>query len=99
MVHIYNGILLNQKKKEESTANWSNMDGPRDCHTEWIMSNTVREILYDNACVWILKKKKTINEHTNQKSSHRCRKQTYGYQRVRGPGINWKIGIDVCTLL
>ena len=27
------------------------------------------------------------------------RKQTYGYQGVRWGGINWKIGIDIHTLL
>ena len=36
---------------------------------------------------------------TKQKQSHRCRKQTYGYQGAWGGGINWEIGIDICTLL
>ena len=34
MIHIYNGILLSHKKE----WNWvicRDMDGPRDCHTEW----------------------------------------------------------------
>ena len=33
MAHIYNGILLSHKKKQ----NWvicRDVDGPRDCHTE-----------------------------------------------------------------
>ena len=41
MVHIYNGILLSHKKEQ----NWiicTDMDGPRDCHTEW--SKSEREI-------------------------------------------------------
>ena len=29
---------------------------------------------------------------------YRCRKQIYGYQGVRGRGINWKIGIDINIL-
>ena len=33
VVHIYNGILLSHKK-EQNNAICSNMDGPRDCHTE-----------------------------------------------------------------
>ena len=33
VVHIYNGILLSHKKKRNN-AICSNMDGPRDCHTE-----------------------------------------------------------------
>ena len=34
VVHMYNGILLNHKK-ERKNAICSNMDGHRDCHTEW----------------------------------------------------------------
>ena len=33
MVHMYNVILLSHKK-EQNNAICSNMDGPRDCHTE-----------------------------------------------------------------
>ena len=33
VVHIYCGILLSHKK-ERNNAICSNMDGPRDCHTE-----------------------------------------------------------------
>ena len=41
-----------------------------------------------------------MNLSTKQEQSYRCRKQTYGYQGVRWGGwINWKIGIDVYTLL
>ena len=32
------------------------------------------------------------------KQSHRCRKQTYGYQGEKGGAINWEIGINICTL-
>ena len=34
-----------------------------------------------------------MNLFTQQKQSHRCRKQTYGYLGGKGEGINWKIGI------
>ena len=37
VVHIYNGILLSNKK-EWSNAIWSNMDGPQDYHTNWSKS-------------------------------------------------------------
>ena len=33
VVHIHNGILLSHEK-EQNNAICSNMDGPRDCHTE-----------------------------------------------------------------
>ena len=34
MVHIYNRVLLSHSK-EWNKVICSNMDGPRDCHTEW----------------------------------------------------------------
>ena len=40
-----------------------------------------------------------MNLSTKQKYSYRCRKQTYGYQGLRGAGTNWEIGIDINTLL
>ena len=40
-----------------------------------------------------------MNLFTKQKESHRCRKQTYGYQRGKRGGINCEIGIDAYTPL
>ena len=60
VAHIDNGILLSHKKKR----NWvicSEVDGPRDCHTEWSKSDTEKQI-YDIAYMWNLKKKKATNE-------------------------------------
>ena len=37
LVHIYNGILLSLIK-ERNNASCSNINGPRDSHTEWSMS-------------------------------------------------------------
>ena len=54
MVHIYNGILLTNKK-EQNNAICSNMDGPRDCHTEWSKSQRERQISYDITYMWNLK--------------------------------------------
>ena len=39
VVCIYNIILLSHEK-EWNNAICSNMDGPRDCHTEWSKSDT-----------------------------------------------------------
>ena len=55
VVHIYNGILLSHKK-EQSNAICSNLDGPRDRHTEWSKSDRERQILYVIAYMWNLKK-------------------------------------------
>ena len=38
-VHIYNGVLLNHKKKW-NCAICREMVGSRDCHTEWSKSET-----------------------------------------------------------
>ena len=41
-------------KKEQNNAICSNMDEPRDCHTEWSKSDTERQI-YDITYMWNLK--------------------------------------------
>ena len=38
VVHTYNGILLSHIR-EWNNAIYSNMDGPRDYHTEWSKSD------------------------------------------------------------
>ena len=43
MVHIYSGILLSHNKKCNN-AIYSNMNRPRDCHTEWSKSDRERHI-------------------------------------------------------
>ena len=56
VMHIYNGILSSHKK-EWNNAICSNMDGPRDYHSEWSKSDRERQISYDHTYVWNLKKK------------------------------------------
>ena len=56
VAHIYNGILLSHKKQNNAIC--SNMDGPRDYHTERSKSDRERQISYDIAHMWNLKKKK-----------------------------------------
>ena len=57
VAHIYNGILLSHEKKQ----NWviySEVDGPRDCHSEWSKSEREKQIPYTNTYIWNLKKQK-----------------------------------------
>ena len=54
MWYVYNGILL-RHKKEWNNAICSNMDGPRDCHTEWSKSDRERQMSYDITYMWNLK--------------------------------------------
>ena len=65
VVYIYNGILAIEK--EWNNAICSNMDGPRDCHTEWSKSDRERQISYDITYMWNLKKGVQMNLSTKQK--------------------------------
>ena len=49
--------------------------------------------------MWDLKNNGEMNSFTKQKQTHRCIKQTYGYQGASMGEINWEIGIDIYTLL
>ena len=83
-INIYSGILLNHKTKQNN-AMCSNMDGPRDCHTECYKSDILIERqIYDVIYMWNLKKKAQKNLFTKQ--NHRCRKLTYGYMGYEGEG-------------
>ena len=63
------------------------------------VSQTERAEYHDVTYVWNLKKNDT-NELTKQKYSHRCGKQTYGYQAGEGRrGIHWEIQKDIYTPL
>ena len=52
-VHIYNKYY-SAIKKEWNNAICSNMDGPRDCHTEWSESDRERHVSYDITHMWNL---------------------------------------------
>ena len=74
VAHIYNGILLSHKKE----WNWvicSEMDGPRDCHTEWSKSERERQIPYANTYIWNLIEK--INGHEEPTGKMGIKMQTY----------------------
>ena len=53
--------------------------------SEASQADTERQIS-DIAYMWNLKKQVQVNLFTKQKQSHRCRKQTYGYQEEKGEG-------------
>ena len=54
VVHIYNGILRSHEK-EWTKATCSNMDGPRECHSERRKPGKEGEILHDVLYMWNLK--------------------------------------------
>ena len=45
----------------------ASMDGPRDLHTEWSKSDTEKQISYDIAYMWNLKKGVQMNLFTKEK--------------------------------
>ena len=77
MAHVYNGILLSHKKEQ----NWvicSEVDGPRDCHTERRKSEREKQILYANTYIWNLKKKKKKKKWSEEpKGKTGIKMQTY----------------------
>ena len=73
VVYMYSGILLSHKQ-EWKWVIWSDVDGPRVCHTEWSKSE---KITYINACVWDLGKWYRWPYLQGRKKG-RCREQTCG---------------------
>ena len=57
------------------------MGGPTDDHTKWSKLDRERQISYDIAHMWNLKKMIQMNLFTKQKETHRLKEQTDGYQR------------------
>ena len=55
VVHIYNGILLSHKK-EWYWVICGDVDGSRDCPTEWSKSERGKQISYINTYMWNLEK-------------------------------------------
>ena len=98
VIHIYNGILLSHKK-EQNWAIYRDVDGPRDCHTEWSKSEREKQISYINAYMWNLGKwyRWTYLQSRNRDTQvgNKCM-DTKGEE---GGGMDWEIGIDIYTLL
>ena len=62
------------------------MNGPGDYHTKWSKSDRERQISYDIAYIWNLKKMMQTNLFTKQKQTDRLREWSYGYG---GKGGGW----------
>ena len=80
VIYIHNEILLNLKKERNNEWICSTMGETRDYHTKWIKSDKERQISYDIAYMWNLKKKKIYKWNYIQ-NRNRHRKQIYEYQR------------------
>ena len=70
VVPLYNGILFSHKKEQ----NWiicRDVGGRRDYRTKWIKSDIERQISYDIAYMWNLKKMMQMNLYTKQYHTNR----------------------------
>ena len=92
VVHIYNGISLNHLK-EWSNAICSNMDRPRDWHTEWSKLDREEVISYDTPYMWNIKRNDT-NELRRQEQTHKHREWTHG---CWGEETVKKCGTNTCA--
>ena len=104
VTHIYNGILLSHKKERYWVICWD-VDGSRECHTEWSKSEREKEISYINTHMWNLEKwyrwagLQGRNWDTDVENKRMDTKG--GKPRWSGGGgvMNWAIGIDMYTLM
>ena len=101
VVNVYNGILLSHKKE----GNWvicRDVDGPRDCHTEWSKSEREKQISYSNAYMWNLEewyRWTTVQGRNRDTDVENKRVDTKGGMWGGCGGMNWEIGIDIYTLI
>ena len=102
VVHIYNGLLLSHKKER----NWvicRDVDGPRDCHTEWSKSEREKQGSYINTHMWNIEKwyRWTSLEGRNRDTDVENKRVDTKGRKWRGGGggggMNWGIGIDMYT--
>ena len=102
VVHIYNGILLSHKKEQNWVICWD-VDGFRDCHTEWSKSEREKQISCINAYMWNLEKWYRwtgLQGRSWDTDVENKRMDTKGGKSwVGGGGMNWVIGIDMYTLM
>ena len=83
----------------ESGFPYRDVDGPRDCHTEWSRSEREKQISCINTYMWNIGKWCTLILFTKQKLRHRHREQTYGHRGEKRGELgawDWHIRTAVC---
>ena len=98
VVHIYNATLLNHKK-EWNCIICRNVDGPRDCHTEWSKSERENQVWDMNTYMWNLEKWYRWSYLQNRNRETDVEDKHMDIKRGRGSEMNWEIKIDIYTLL
>ena len=100
MWYTYTTEYYSAMKKEWNNAIRSNMDGPRDYRTTWSKSDGGRQIPYDTAHMWNLKKwyKWTYLQNRNRLTDIKDKLMVTKGDRGGG-GINLEFGISRYKLL
>ena len=86
VVHIYTMEYYSALKKEWNNVICSNMDGPRDYHTEWSKSDSERQISYATTYMWNLKKMIQMNLFTKTEIDSQTRKTNLWLPKGKGEG-------------
>ena len=103
--HLYIKYILLSHKKEQTWAICRDVDGSRDCYTEWSKSEREKQILYVNAYMWNLEKwyrwtgLQGRNRDTDVENKHMDTKGGKRRGGGDGGGMNWEIGLDMYTLI
>ena len=84
-------------KKPQNNAICSNMDGPRDDHTEWSKSDRERQLPYDITYMWNLKY--DMNLSTKQKQTHKENRLVVAKREDSWGGKDWEFEANRCKLL
>ena len=98
-VHVYNRIVLSHKKWNNALC--SNMDGPRDCHTEWSKPDRDRQISYVTTYRWNLKTdtKWTYSWNRNRLTDIENKLMVHKGDSSSGGERNYQFGVNIYKLL
>ena len=98
MVYLYNGLLLSHKK-EQNYAICRDVNGPRDCHTEWSKSERGKQLSHIKGYIWNIQKlcRRTYMQSRNRYAD--VEKKSMNSKQGGGGRMNWEVGTDIFTLL
>ena len=94
MVHVQNGRLLNHKK-EQNDAIFSDMDEPRDHHTEWGKTQKNKYHMIYHLHVESEKKKYKWTYSQNRSRVSEVESKLMITRELAGGGIKWETGFDI----
>ena len=86
-------------KKEQNWVIYRDVDGPRDCHTEWSKSEREKQISYINTYIGKLEKWYRWTGLQGRNRDPDVENKCMDTKGGRGGGMNWETGIDIYTLI